>query len=381
MLNSDNIYRALGIQTNEDCISNAIAYTFNSSQDFKRYFLERICNKDISRYRECTAYTGVFTGSTGIPDIALVFVCRGDDSADIIIIENKLKALEGDNQILKYSTEESIDALHQRFCPELNRNSVKVSFVFLSLFPDINPSSDRFLVKRHAELCEFKNEITDNTLSARLIADWIELVEAFYEKATLSEDDMLSHKLQDDEGLDGGYLYFRIFLSNLKLSDGLTLEHFCRVIRQGRHFYTAIFSKDSWHPAEMVETDKGWSLDPDRVFNIHFEPQYNVLSGVFSIYLHYETNPYEPARWVEENIPAGQYRAYLERRDRFIKMLMNHLHKVWSFYNGTNMVAKAELDFSDYTMKDAKNTIENLFNEATVAIDHVLEKLSRDTHQ
>ncbi|RMG27126.1 MAG: hypothetical protein D6732_20500 [Methanobacteriota archaeon] len=376
MLNSDNIFRALGIQTKEDCISNAIAYTFNSSQDFKKYFLDRICNKDISQYRECTAYTRVSTGSTGIPDITLV--CRGDDSADIIIIENKLKAIEGENQAQKYSMKESIDALHQIFCPELNRNSVKASFVFLSLFPDINPSSDRFLVKRHAELCEFKNEITNNYLSDRLISDWIELVEAFYEKATLSDDDILSHKLQDDEGLDGGYLYFRTFLSNIKLSNGLTLEDFFRASRQGRHFYGAIFSKDSWHPAEMAVKDKGWSLDPDRVFNIHFEPQYNVLSGVFSIYLHYETNPYEPAKWVEENIPAEQYRAYIGRRNRFIEMLMKYLHKPWSFYNGTNMVAKAELDFSGYTMKDAINTIEKLFHEATIAIDRVLEKLSGD---
>ena len=374
MLISDNIFRVLGIQTKEDCISNAIAYAFNRSTEFRRYFLERICGKNANLYRECTAYTRVSTGSSGIPDIVLV--CKADDSFDIVVIENKLKATGGENQTLKYSTKESIDALHQRLCPELPRKSVKVSFVFLTLFPDHNPSSENFVVKRHAELCAYKNEKSGNSLADQLIYDWIDLLNAFYEKATINESDRISRKLQDEEGLDGGYLYFRKFLSSIELSNGLTLEDFFRASRQGRHFYGALYSKDSWHPAEMVETDKGWSLDPDRVFNIHFEPQYNVLSGIFSVYLHYEVNPYEPARWVEENIPAEQYRAYLERRNKFIEMLMTHLHKPWSFYDSTNMIAKADLDFSDYVLKDAREIIEKLFREATEAIDFVLDRLN-----
>ena len=187
--------------------------------------------------------------------------------------------------------------------------------------------------------------------------------------------DKICQRLQDDDGLDGGYLYFRTFLSQLILPTGLEIEGFFRDSRQGRRYYGAVFSKESWHPEEMIESDGKWILDPDRVFNIHFEPQFNVLNRLFTIFLHYEVNPYETAAWASNNIPNAQYNAYLKRRSRFTELLAKTGMKGWVFVGGTNQIAKVKLDFQEYSSKYAKNMIKKVFYETSKSIDLALNRL------
>jgi hypothetical protein len=371
---SDNVFKVLGIQSHEDSVSNALAYAINESEDFRNGFLKHICQKELDAYKKCSAYTRISTGESGIPD--LVLVCESQGKAELIVIENKLKAEEGIDQTERYSTEESIIALGQRLCPNYNRGSVIASFVFLTLFPDQEPSSKKFIVKRHRDLCAiYQNKKGISNLADQLIFDWLDLVTAFYSKENTDLEDNVCQKLQDDDGLDGGYLYFRTFLTQLNLPEGLQREDFFRASQQGRRYYGAIFSKDSWHPAEMTESDGTWMLDADQVFNIHFEPQFNVLSGIFSIFLHYEVNPYEPANWVKIHIPASQYAAYMDRRNEFTHLLQNKKPKDWVFGGASNQIAKVKLNFIDYSLREVKSNIENIFSKTSAAIDEVLSKL------
>lgn len=370
----DNIFKVLGVQSREDCVSNALAYGFNQSVEFRNNFLKFICDKKPEAYTQCTAYTRVSTGDSGIPD--LVLVCESQDKAALIIIENKLRADEGADQTERYATEESINALRRRLCPDVERKNVTASFIFLTLFPDQTPSSSIFTTKRHSDLCSiYKNERVINNLADQLISDWLSLINAFYSKSNIHSDDRICEKLQDNDGLDGGYLYFRMFLSELALANGLEIEDFFRDSRQGRRYYGAVFSKATWHPGAIVKSDGTWTLEPDEAFNIHFEPQFNVLNGILSIFLHYEVNPYETATWVNGHIPSEQYDAYLKRRNRFTEQLTKTAIKGWAFGGGTNQIAKVQLDFQESSVRNAKNMIEKIFAETSKSIDHALSQL------
>src|SRR5687768_10845633 len=133
----DNIFRVLGIQSREDCVSNALAYAFNTSLAFRRAFLRCICEKDPDQYNSCQAFTRISTGAPGIPD--LVLAIENSVCAEIVVIENKLKAEEGDDQTQRYASKEAVAALSRRLLP--GRPIGEPSFVFLTLFPDQQPAA------------------------------------------------------------------------------------------------------------------------------------------------------------------------------------------------------------------------------------------------
>lgn len=343
----NNLFAVLGIQTREDCISNALAYAINTSKSFRQQFMEQVCGKDLSKYTSVTAYTRISAGVSGIPDI--VITLESQSNADMVVIENKLKAEEGNDQTVRYSSREAIDALMNRLLPK--RTLGEPSFVFLTLFPDQNPGAQQYSVHRHSELQDVVSKISqwDNELAKQLITDWLALVKSFYERERVSLSDIFYDMLEDDNGLDGGFLYFRRTLDQLSLPSLLELEGFFRSTQQGRCYYGAIISKGSWHPSEMTEVSGAWNLDPLTNFNIHLEPQYNVLSGVFNCFLHYEVNPHEPERWVKANIPAYQYSEYFDRRNKFASQLQNQSLSGWSFGGGSNQIGKTSFDLSKST--------------------------------
>ena len=134
----DNIYCVLGIQSHEDCISNALAYAFNVSSAFRQGFLRQICGKVPDRYDSFQAFTRVSAGEPGIPDIVLAL--GKASGAEIVVIENKLKAEEGSDQTERYCSKEAVEGLCNRLLP--GKPIGEASFVFLTLFPDQEPAAD-----------------------------------------------------------------------------------------------------------------------------------------------------------------------------------------------------------------------------------------------
>ena len=165
---TDIVFKVLGVQSREDCVSNALAYAFNASGPFQQAFLTHICGKEPSRYTSCQAFTRISAGAAGIPDIVLA-LWRGT-RGELVIIENKLKAEEGADQTKRYASDEAIAALSRRLLPD--RSIAEASFVFLTLFPDQQPlAADRYTVKRHADLRSMAAEIGDwgNDLAEQLM--------------------------------------------------------------------------------------------------------------------------------------------------------------------------------------------------------------------
>jgi len=364
-----NIFTVLGIQTREDCVTNAIAYAFNSSAEFRYRFLDVMCGKDPGNYQNCVAYTRLSAGIAGIPD--LVITLESSEIDEIVVIENKLKAEEGEDQTKRYASSEAISALAERL---LAGKPCKSSFVFLTLFPDQEPSAGkRYIVKSHSEFKKIADGIAnwDNALAEKLIKDWSAITCNFYERQKVAMDDKFFDKMTDEGGLDAGYLYFRQALSRVELPAGLEVEEFFRSSQQGRHYYGVAFSKESWHPGEMSKSSEKWSLDPNKHYNIHFEPQYD-LWGKFKCYLHYEVNPYFPEKWIQNNIQKEQYDRYLARRTAFSGKLREKGLVNWSFGGGVNQIAKMEFNAKNSLYSEVKAELESNLAKMAKAVDAVL---------
>jgi hypothetical protein len=366
----DNIFRILGVQGREDAVSNALAYAINNSAAFRNDFLSDICDKNPGLYRDCRAYTRV-SSAHGIPDIVLV--CSSNSGADLVIIEQKLKADEGEDQTERYATPDSVKSLRQRLCPHLNGEA---SFVFLTLFPDQEPQSSLYRPKNHSALVHLLPKYVGKTsLAEILIYDWLSLVDKFYKKDTVLSSDNILSMLQDDEGLESGYLYFRRIFSSLSLPPDMEIDEFFRASRQGRRYYGAKISKPSWHPEEMAQRDGVWQLDGGTNFHIHFEAQYDVLRQSMRVYLHYEIYPYQPEHWVVENVIHEEYSAYRQRRQKFADRLRAENPRGWVISIGFNQIARAEVDFSGQTSGLVREDFEALVRGLTPVVDAVLGSL------
>lgn len=366
----DNLFAVLGIQSREDCVSNALAYAFNASPSFRNEFLHVICGINLKEYTSTRAYTEISTGRLGMPDIVITLEAQA--RADLVIIENKLEP-DLNDRTSRYSSARAIADLRNRLLP--GKELGDTTFVFLTLFPDQHPTCPAYAIHWHSELKQLAAAISDcgNELAKRLISDWLALVESFYEKENVHPSDQFYEKLAHDNGFDGGYLYFRRALEKLDLPAALELKYF-RYGDQGRRYYCADISKEAWHPAEMKEVSGSWSLDPSTNYRIRLESRYDILSGVFNCFLHYEVNTYELEGWLKENIPPDQYNGYLERRIKFAAELQLQPIPGWLFGDGSYEIAKTTFDFSISTYAEVKTTLEREIGKMAQAIDSVIKQ-------
>lgn len=369
-----NLLTILGVQTKENVISNLLAYCFDNCESFRTAFLDSVCKIETSDPSLAwKAHTQVSTGKTGIPD--LVLLGRKPGVSELVVVENKLKAEEGKDQTERYSSPKAIGRLKSKF--RLNGDEVRAHFVFLTLFPDQKPSAkDRYVSSTYQDLAGAAKSLScTDSLVNQLLSDWMSLLTPFYDRTRISERDIVNERLADPSGLDGGYLYFKEMINHLALPAALRAEKFFRDSKQGRRYYGAIISKLAWHPAPMKETDGEYHLDARRNFNVHFEPQYDVLNGNFSLFIHYEVFRYLTEEKAKARIRQRDYDAYLQRRDRFVRQLESREMPGLKMGGGSNQIAKASLDFTDLTYREIRDRVEPLMSEVAAHIDDVLDNM------
>ena len=390
----DNIFSILGIQACEDAVSNALAYTFNCNPGFRTGFLKEICDRRSEDFDHCTAHTRTTLAECGSPD--MVIACHSKKEVELFVIENRLCPGDNSDRTRQFASRKMSRALHQRLCRDLQENKVFVSYILLALFPDEVPKSDQFIVKHHSELCGLLGKMSGgNEPADKLITDWLSLVNSFHSRSNVSLTDRICNKLSDD-GLNAGHLYFCNFLMRLELPPRLGIEAFFTSKIQGQRHYGATLSKGAWYPGEMIQSAGEWILDPDTMFNIHLEAQFNVSKSIFAMAIHYEVKPYETPGWLKENIQPRQYGAFLERRGRFCELIAEAGLDKWIFPAGADLtpsiekepgrkdwvfapaprpLALLELNVKDYQTGDLIAQLEKILKEASQAIDYALEKL------
>jgi len=361
---SENIFKILKIADKEDVISNLLVHALNKVPSFRSDFLELILYDWKDQYINFNAYTRTLIPETGVPDI-VIDIEQKKEKHFLIIIENKLKAKEGTDQTKKYSSQEVINKLKNKF--EIDK--VNKDYVFLTLFPDQEPASDRFKKITYEDL--LKIEYKTNSVIEKLLSDFFKIVQEFYKCKNINSKDNIYKKLSSVLELDGGYLYFKSLIKSLDLDKSLNVEGFFRMNRSGRKIYGARISKPVWHPSKMdLENPK--KFEPKKDYNIHFEPQYNVLNGKLNLYLHYEVNPYKPKKWVNKNIPERRYNEYWATREKVQNKLKNKDLVNLKISGRTNQIAKATMDFQNKKAEKMIKSTSELINNVTLEIDNIL---------
>jgi hypothetical protein len=376
-LMTENILKILGVAAREDAVTNLLAYCFNTIPAFRQALLGCINISTGESDQPWQATTRVNLPDSGIPD--LVLFGSVDDDTHIVIIENKLKADEGEGQTVRYSSAQAVELLRRRF-----GFSGQPTYVFLTLFPDQEPRAGSpwgRLTHRDIREAAFHRSIASMCVGSKLLSDWFQLVDEFYSFEAVKPDDLLMNRLQADSGLEGNYLYFMSFVQGLTLPAGLILEDWFRESRTGRRYFGAVISKPQWHPAEMTPDSMGnWHLDPARHFNVHIEPQFNIVSGVLNVYVHYEINPYQPEHWFRASVSEEERRTYAARRERFINAFAALKPRGIAIGGGCNQIAKMTCDFRGRTARETSIEMEEVLKNISVTIDDALSQLDATSH-
>jgi len=366
-----NILEILGISGKEDVISNLLRYCLDVSPNFRAAFLQTICQIDSSDITIARALTRVSTASAGIPD--LIIATEGSREKHLVILENKLKADEGSDQTVRYSSPECVRDVKARV--GWSGVPVSESFVFLTLFPDQKPEAPVFCRTTYWNLLEATQDLPplEDSTAQLLLDAWTSLLAKFYSKNFISPEDILLAKLQETDPLEGNYLYFKSFVQSLPLERGLEVEFTFRSSARGRRYFGAVISKPSWHSGEMQETEGVYQLNANRHFNIHFEPQFHYLKGIMELYLHYEVNPYHTAEWVVKHVPTAQYNNYASVRERFIEALRSKGITGLLIGGGSNQIAKAHLNINEASVSRACKEISEVINQVAVHIEEIVD--------
>jgi hypothetical protein len=365
----DNVLEELDLATREDVITDLLAYCLRRSAELRFAFFD---NLGLAVPADPKFTTRPLVPTAGIPDLVAHWT---SPLPGLLVLEHKLSADEGPGQTQSYASEACRNGLIKKFLTP-SQDPVNVHYVILALFADVEPSSARFRKCTHQELCKAFRPLVARQpgLIPPLLGAWIELVDRFHGHAVLADDDLVADALRREDPLEGAFLYFRSLLASLILPAGFALESTFRNSQQGRRYYGAQISKPDWHPSKWKETNGIYDLDPNTCFHIHFEPQYNVLTGTLSLYLHYEINPYRPSAWAKSNFPKDLLLGYEERRCRFIEALQHCGIRDLRIGGRSNQVAKATLSLEGRRAKQVRESFQNIVCDTAASVDKILHE-------
>lgn len=340
-------------------------------------FLNSVCGIEGERYSCAKAETQISISDVGVLD--LVIVCTGDRDRLVVVVENKLKAKEGKKQTVRYSSPKCRKEVARRF--DLERKDCDWKYVFLTLFPDEpSPDSSFATATYHDLLSELSPGVgREDPLAERLLQDWRQILAEFYDRGQIHPRDVVTEKLKDSSGLEGGYLYFQKLINSLILPEGVEIRKYDKESHPGRRYFYAKIGRPSWAPAPMQKVASGnYRINPHRNFDLHVEPRFNPLDGVLHLYLHYEISPYRPAPWVRKNTDPAEYQQYLDVRRQFAKRLKDcrvEDLRITVSDRWTNMIGKSEYDYTGRMYPDVKRQLEQFIRNVTENVDSLFAEM------
>lgn len=360
-----NSFQILGIVGKEDPVSDLLAAALEASPGFRRGFFEEFLGVED---RPVATSTRSRMGDSGLPDLV---VASEAPSGDVFLFENKLKAEEGRDQTSRYASDEVVRLLAERF---KRGSGFKPKYFFLTLYPDQEPGSDRFISRRYQDLIPILRSYQKGETPAvdTLLQDLCALLESFYERAMLDDSDLVTDVLQEKTTADligGGYLAFKTLMGGLKLPDGVDIGGYFRLSARGRQAYGVLISRQAWAPEQMTDAA---AFDPRSNYSVHFEPQYNLLTKRLEMALHFEVNPYRTRAWCETHLSEGSLTAFESMRAEFKRHLRESNVPRLKVRNYWLQVGKADFAVEGLTVREAASQFSDFVLSATPAIDSAL---------
>lgn len=351
----------------EDVITDLMANLINSEKKFAKWFMETICQTFVSEEEEVKAHTRMGLGKgIGTPDL-IIEKNVGSEKNFIIVIENKLGALEGAEQTNRYASDRGKKALRT----ELGlKENIPIKFLFLTLDPFTPPSNKEFQKKDYTAFLHVDwSKFVEHPVSEQLLNDYSELLDAFYQPIiSCKPSDNIANATEKLDRLQKKLIWINV-LQQTNYSNDINMT-FGEAGGIGRSTAVFLFSKPEW------KQDKydGNVLLPTSA-NIHFELSINLLgySKVKDFALHYEPNPYKPKKEYENVKGYPEYEVLrANRRDKFhgeIKGL--ECYSILSARTGSNSFLRIRIKENE-RFTDVTNQLVTIMNQITPLIDHFL---------
>lgn len=362
-----NIVKALAVEAKEDVISNLIAYCLDESPEFREVFIRDVLHRDAAAYESVAAHTRVRT-SVGVPDI--VITLRGPTATEIVIVENKLNAEEGNDQTHRYADEKCVSDLLK-----VDRIGVSeptaATRLFLTLHPDQQPRSECFVSITYRTVLACLEQVPPTgPLANRLASDFAAVLRHFYSQCEADDTDRLAEQVRawrDLDGLDVAHGYFVSAFGALRVAGLERVGSGVFNTRGARNSYIQ-YSKDLWRPASFSNND-GSDFDAARHFDIHFEVTLRGQRDLVLV-LHHHTRPYLPKSQTGKWKPEYQERLeeHWQRRNQFFAAFTEHAPIEFSCHNYDLQIAVAE-EIAGRTVQELRVSLERLIAAATPAVD------------
>lgn len=363
-----NTITTLGSFYREDVVTDLLANLINSEPKFAYWFSEAICNTYVKENEHIKASTRVGLGKgIGTPDLILEKITNNETNL-IIVIENKLGALEGVEQTNRYASEQGKKILKKEL--EVNEN-VSIRFLFLTLDP-YTPAVNKEFQKNdyRAFLGVDWSTYVNHPIAHQLLSDYSQLLEEFYQPIINSKPtDKIAETTKYLNGLQKKLIWINMLQQTFQSSE-LQMT-FGEAGGSGRSTAVFLFSKRDW------KRDKydGQVLRPTSA-NIHFELSINLLgySKVQDFHLHYEPNPYKPKKDYQKVPGYSEYELLRAARRQMFHDDIKDLecYKIVTPRTGSNSFLRISLQEND-RFEDVSNQLMVIMNQISPLIDKLLK--------
>lgn len=345
----------------EDVITDLISNLINTEEKFAKWFVSTICGfTDIDATFSAKTRVGLGRG-IGTPDLIIERKEESDTNL-LIVIENKLGALEGAEQTNRYASEEGIKKLYSAY--KIDQN-IPIKFLFLTLdsyTPAQNPFFDK---KDYQDFIDVNwKEVIKDESARKVMSDYTSLLKEFYAP-------ILSAKLTDNieditrslNALQKKLIWIKMLQSVQEELPNQLMMTFGEAGGFGRNAAVFLFSKEEW----IQNRFDGEKLLANSI-NIHFELSINLLrySKVSDFALHYEPNPYKPKKDYVSVSGYNNYELLREKRREYFHEVIKewNQNKQFTLRNGSNSILKININKSEK------------FEDVVKELMTILEKLS-----
>ncbi|MGL4108371.1 hypothetical protein [Clostridium sp. LP20] len=370
---SINTVDLLGITYDEKIISNLIVRLINNSLNFRNSFLHHIVEiKDTSQYR-VEARTKIGT-SRGVPDI--IIIAEGKENVIVTVIESKLKASTGHNQIIVYSEDACINEILAEEKIDLDGRRLERKFVYLSLTEDGSHSSEDYIIKTYNDLVEnVWVEVEDAGLN-KIYKDFCAKMINYYSSGNISEKDKFLNVLLKHEEKEKVFIKFRELILSIDYPNNLKLEFFGKTGGSDELGFITKITKGEWMGKEARWENDIYGINKDT-YDIHMEGSFNIIRERLKLTIHYEPNPYISRTSLEKWSLPEAYAAFEDRRNRVKEQVYKNIAMLEDDhikeYDGVNGIAFVEINFDENTtIEEFKDKFVYYVSKLSVILDKAL---------
>lgn len=360
----EHIFDILGIGGREDSYTDLIAYSFETSPEFKKNILTILSVPDYGDWIVKTRLPVAIKSNIGrkkdVPDMLLI----SKKGSSIILIENKIFSGEGWEQTRRYASEEFKSSLIQY----LNENGMidshepHMNYFYFTLDSD-KPASSTFKILNYFSISEYIPDNLGNSKRDILLYELKERVDEYYNWKPPRNEDIIIDYLNKAKRLVTPLKAFHTMVEHMGIDNSFTKDYY-RTGNRGSSYIPAgqWYKNPQWRGTNCKNVNNGHTC-----FEINIDFQWDIRYDSFDLYLEYTTCPYQTRKELE-TYDETFLKEYGQRRDLFYEHVNNSDTGKWVMKKTPLRIAKFNFD-KNITFGELKQNIIDLTSTATEIVD------------